>query len=29
LVYYRKDGNIGWVDPRGSREKTIAKSSTS
>ena len=29
LVYYRKDGNIGWVDPRGSREKTIAKSLTS
>ena len=26
LVYYRKDGNIGWVDPRGSREKTIVKS---
>jgi|TARA_A100001011_G_scaffold255568_1_gene263824 ribosomal subunit interface protein len=25
LVYYRKDGNIGWVDPRGSREKTIVK----
>ena len=25
LVYYRKDGNIGWIDPRGSREKTIAK----
>ena len=25
LVYYRKDGNIGWVDPRGSREKTINK----
>ena len=24
LVYYRKDGNIGWVDPRGTR-KTIAK----
>ncbi len=29
LVYYRKDGNIGWVDPRGSREKTIAKRLTS
>tara|TARA_B100000524_G_scaffold208983_1_gene109318 strand:- start:1 stop:615 length:615 start_codon:yes stop_codon:yes gene_type:complete len=29
LVYYRKDGNIGWVDPRGSREKTIANSLTS
>ena len=26
LVYYRKDGNIGWIDPRGSREKTIVKS---
>ncbi len=25
LVYYRKDGNIGWIDPRGSREKTVAK----
>ena len=25
LVYYRKDGNIGWIDPRGSREKTIVK----
>ena len=25
LVYYRKDGNIGWIDPRGSREKTIIK----
>ena len=25
LVYYRKDGNIGWVDPRGVREKTIVK----
>ena len=25
LVYYRKDGNIGWIDPRGIREKTIAK----
>ena len=27
LVYYRKDGNIGWVDPRGSREKTVVKGS--
>ena len=25
LVYYRKDGNIGWIDPRGSREKTITQ----
>ena len=25
LVYYRKDGNIGWVDPRGIREKTMIK----
>ena len=25
LVYYRKDGNIGWIDPRGSREKTVVK----
>ncbi len=23
LVYIRHDGNIGWVDPRGSRENTI------
>ncbi len=29
LVYYRKDGNIGWIDPRGSREKTLTKSSNS
>ncbi len=29
LVYYRKDGNIGWIDPRGSREKTIAKNHNS
>ena len=29
LVYYRKDGNIGWVDPRGSREKTMVKSRNS
>ena len=25
IVYYRKDGNIGWIDPRGSREKTMIK----
>ena len=25
LVYYRKDGNIGWVDPRGSRGKHSQK----
>ena len=25
LVYYRKDGNIGWIDPRGSRENTVTK----
>ena len=29
LVYYRKDGNIGWVDPRGIREKTIVKNHNS
>ena len=29
LVYYRKDGNIGWIDPRGSREKTLTKPSKS
>ena len=28
-VVHMEDGNIGWVDPRGSREKTIAKSLTS
>ena len=22
MLYRRTDGNIGWVDPRGSREKT-------
>ena len=22
MLYRRQDGNIGWVDPRGSREKT-------
>jgi hypothetical protein len=22
MLYRRPDGNIGWVDPRGSREKT-------
>jgi hypothetical protein len=29
LVYYRQDGNIGWIDPRGSREKTIARNHNS
>ena len=23
MVYFRHDGNIGWIDPRGSRENTI------
>jgi len=23
MVYRRNDGNIGWVDPRGNREKTV------
>lgn len=23
MVYRREDGNIGWLDPRGNREKTV------
>jgi hypothetical protein len=25
MVYFRHDGNIGWIDPRGSRENTIQR----
>ena len=25
LVYFRHDGNIGWIDPRGARENTIQR----